>query len=178
MNLIQYAPLWLAVLAALALVAGAVEDMVRLRISNLTCLVVIACALVAMGYAGFSIALWQNAAVFMGILVVGTIAFSQKLLGGGDVKLLAATGLWVNLITAFWLIAAIFIFGGIVALVYLATRALRRRHFNAGKGTQVPYGVAIAAGTFFILGLQYAAGPAAPTIGPLPAIKGVPIPHS
>jgi prepilin peptidase CpaA len=178
MNLIQSAPLWLAVLAAVAMVAGAIEDIIRLRISNVTCLAVILCALVAMAIAGFPAALWQNAVVFFAILAAGTIAFSRKLLGGGDVKLLAATGLWVNLSTAPWLLAAIFVFGGLVALVYLVTRPFRRQVLGRKERTQVPYGLAIAAGTFFILGMQYAAGPPTAPVGPLPAIKGVPVPRS
>jgi prepilin peptidase CpaA len=177
MNLIEHAPLWLVVLGALALIAGAVEDMIRLRISNLTCLAVIICALVAMGLAGFPAALWQNALVFAAILVAGTIAFSWKLLGGGDVKLMAAAGLWVNLATALWLIAAILVAGGVVAIIYLATRPFRRKRLK-GEGGQVPYGVAIAAGALFVLGTQYSELQSTPKVGPLPAIKGVPLPHS
>ena len=77
MNLITYAPLWLAALTAIALLAGAAEDMIRLRISNITVLIVLATAIAAMAFAGFPAALWQNALVFLGILVLGTLAFSS-----------------------------------------------------------------------------------------------------
>lgn len=47
MNLIVDAPLWLSVILVLALVAAAIEDALRLRISNLTCAVVFVSAVVA-----------------------------------------------------------------------------------------------------------------------------------
>lgn len=177
MNLIQHAPQWLAALTAIALLAAAGEDLFRLRISNWTCLAVLAGAVVAMAIAGFPAVLWENAVVFFVILVLGTLAFSQNVLGGGDVKLLAATGLWVDLRTAPWLIAAIFVAGGAIAVCYLAVRMLRRTKLKKGQGTQVPYGLAIAAGALFVLGTQNGKGPANSNFHPLPAIKGVRLPH-
>ena len=100
MNLIAFAPTWLAALLAAALVAAAVEDMVRLRISNITVLVVLAGAIAAMAFEGFRGPLWQNAVVFAAVLAVGTLMFARNLLGGGDVKLFAATALWVNFTAA------------------------------------------------------------------------------
>src|SRR5574338_1026317 len=108
MNLITVAPTWLGILLAAALVAAAAEDLVRLRISNITVLVVLAGAIAAMAFGRFPGALWENAVVFAGILAVGTFAFARNWLGGGDVKLLAATGLWVGFAAAPWLLAAIF----------------------------------------------------------------------
>ena len=133
MNLITYAPLWLAALTAIALLAGAAEDMIRLRISNVTVLIVLAAAIAAMAFAGFPGALWQNALVFLGILVLGTLAFSRELLGGGDVKLLAATGLWVGFDAAPWLLAAIFLAGGVVAVGYIIVRKMRGRKTPGSK---------------------------------------------
>jgi prepilin peptidase CpaA len=176
MNLISYAPQWLAALLAIALLAGALEDAIRLRISNVTCLAVIAGAVFVMARQGFPLALWQNASVFFAILVLGTLAFSRNLLGGGDVKLLAATGLWVGFATAPWLLAAIFLAGGAVAILYLAVRLFRGVRPKEGKGGYVPYGVAIAAGALFVLGTQYAKGPQT-NFHPLPPIKGVHIPR-
>jgi prepilin peptidase CpaA len=171
----MFAPIWLAALAAAALVAAAVEDMIRLRISNLTVLVVLAGAIAAMAYGGFHGPLWQNALIFVGILVVGTFAFARNWLGGGDVKLLAATGLWVGFEAAPWLLATIFLAGGVVALLFIAVRKFRGK--KRSEGNRIPYGVAIAAGALFLLGNQYVHRPSERGLRPLPAIKGVTLPH-
>src|SRR3954467_5641710 len=107
LNLVATAPLWLLVLFALALIAAAVEDGLRLRISNVTSLTVLAAAVVAAIIAGPSWALWQHVAVFVGLLMLGTAAFSAGWLGGGDVKLLATIGLWFGLRDALSLVTLI-----------------------------------------------------------------------
>jgi len=157
MNLVVGAPWWLLALLALTLCAAAIEDSVRLRISNLTCLAVIVVALLAMAIHGFSLPLWQNAVVFLLILAVGTAAFAANMLGGGDVKLLAAVGLWMNFSGAIWLIAAVLLSGGVLAILFILTRPLRRRGREAGQKTarsRIPYGLAVAAGAFMIFGAQ------------------------
>jgi len=175
MNLIESAPQWLVVITGLALLAAAAEDFARLRISNVTVLVVIAAAIAAMGFAGFHGPLWQNAIIFAGILAVGTVAFARDLMGGGDVKLLAAAGLWVGFSAAPWLLAAIFLAGGILALIYIIVRKLRGK--SRREAGRIPYGIAIAAGALCVLGMQYANGKPNPNFRPLPAIKGVNLPH-
>ena len=96
MNLAAEAPQWLALIVAVLLLAAAVEDAVRLRISNLIVLLVIVAAVVAAGIAGPELALWKNLVVFLGLLAIGTPMFAAGKLGGGDVKLLAAVGLWFD----------------------------------------------------------------------------------
>jgi prepilin peptidase CpaA len=163
MNLIVGAPLWLIVILMLALAAAAVEDAVRLRISNLTCAIVFACALLAMGFHGFSWTLWQNAVVCIAILAVGTAAFSAGWLGGGDIKLLSAIGLWMDLRAAAGLLAAVFIVGGLVALIYMAAR--RMAGSNRDKSDRrIPYGLAIVAGAVFIFATQISSRHANPFI--------------
>jgi prepilin peptidase CpaA len=175
MNLITYAPQWLAALTAAALLVAAGEDLIRLRISNITVLVVLASAIAAMAFGGFHGPLWQNALVFAGILVLGTLAFARELLGGGDVKLLAAAGLWVGFAAAPWLLAAIFLAGGVVAVLFIVVRKLRGR--SRREGSRIPYGVAIAAGAIFVLGTQYSNGSASRAERPLPPIKGLHLPQ-
>jgi prepilin peptidase CpaA len=176
MNLITDVPAWLAGLVAIALLAAAAEDVLRLRISNITIVVVLGAAIAAMALEGFRGPLWQNALIFAAILAVGTAAFARDLLGGGDVKLLAATGLWVNLSAAVWLLASVFLAGGLVALVYIFVRRVRGVK-RTPTGNRVPYGVAIAAGALFVLGTQYSGGGSERNFRPLPPIKGVHIPH-
>jgi prepilin peptidase CpaA len=168
MNLITYAPQWLAALTAAALLVAAGEDLIRLRISNITVLVVLASAIAAMAFGGFHGPLWQNALVFAGILVLGTLAFARELLGGGDVKLLAAAGLWVGFAAAPWRLAAI-------AVLFIVVRKLRGR--SRREGSRIPYGVAIAAGAIFVLGTQYSNGSASRAERPLPPIKGLHLPQ-
>ena len=46
MNLIPHAPLWLLAILLAAMAAAAVEDFLRLRISNITCAAVLVAALI------------------------------------------------------------------------------------------------------------------------------------
>ncbi|HET9812652.1 MAG TPA: prepilin peptidase [Sphingomicrobium sp.] len=155
MNLALTAPIWLLVIVGLLLLAAAIEDAMRLRISNLTCLGVFVCGLIAIGYAGISLPLYQNALVFAALLAVGTLMFGAGQMGGGDVKLLAALGLWFSFLAAAWFIATVCIAGGLLALLSLATRPLRRKLANKSwKEIQIPYGVAIALGAAVILSSQ------------------------
>jgi prepilin peptidase CpaA len=173
MNLAEHAPLWLAVMVLIAFLAAAVEDIVRLRISNFTSVAVMVGALVAMALQGFQFSLWENAAVFVAILVLGTFAFSNDLLGGGDVKLFAATGLWMNLNGAIWLIAGVFLAGGVVALAFILVRLARGSRPKRKGGNRIPYGVAIATGALYVLGVQYADGHAKRGYTPLPPVRGL-----
>lgn len=157
MNLIVGAPLWLVGLLAATLIAAAVEDAVQLRISNITCALVFILAVVAMALHGFPVDLWQNLVVFLIILTAGTLGFSARLLGGGDVKLFAAVALWTSFSAAVWLTAAVFLSGGALAVLFILIRPWRRgstaprgRHGSYG----IPYGLAIVAGAFMIFGLQ------------------------
>jgi prepilin peptidase CpaA len=152
MNLIAGAPFWLFALLILVLAAAAIEDAVRLRISNATCLAVAAGAILAVALQGFSPGLWQNAAVFVLILGLGTAAFSAGVLGGGDVKLLAGLGLWVDFRGAVALISVVFLAGGVLAVLYLASRAIVRA--NDMKSRRIPYGIAIAMGAVLAFALQ------------------------
>ena len=104
MNLAVEAPQWLALLLTVLLLAAAAEDSVRLRISNVTVLLVMVTAVIAAVVVGPELALWQNVAVFAALLAVGTLMFAAGKLGGGDVKLLAAVGLWFDLKGALWML--------------------------------------------------------------------------
>jgi prepilin peptidase CpaA len=159
MNLALTAPEWLAWALGALLVIAAAEDSYRLRISNITSIAVLVLALVAMAVVGFSVSLWENAVVFALVLAIGTFLFGRGWLGGGDVKLLAALGLWFDLDGAFRLILSVLIAGGILAIVILTMRMFTRgggksRVAVLNKGAGIPYGIAIAAGALFILALQ------------------------
>ena len=146
MNLIAAAPLWLLVVLGFAMLAAAVEDATRFRISNVTVLVVLLAAVAAALIKGPTWDLWQNFAVFAAVLVLGTFAFSAGWLGGGDVKLFAAAGLWFDLSSALPFVVMVLLSGGLVAVGYLASRLFRRTPEGGKKGRRVPYGIAIALG--------------------------------
>lgn len=153
MNLAADAPLWVLALLALSVAAAAIEDAVRLRISNLTSVSVAILAFVAMAAEGLSTGLAQNFLVCAAILAIGTFAFAAGMLGGGDVKLLAALGLWVNFHGLVWLLAATFILGGVLAAAFLIFRRVKNADVEKRQG-RFPYGVAIAAGAMVALGAQ------------------------
>ena len=152
MNLIPYAPTWLIGLLFVALAAAAIEDFVRLKISNITCTAVLITALIAMGFAGFPIALWQNGLVFLVLLGAGSLLFAAGKMGGGDVKLLACLGLWVNITVGVWLLATTLLAGGVLAVIYIIAWRLRGVGRKSSKG--IPYGLAIVAGASLIFAGQ------------------------
>jgi prepilin peptidase CpaA len=150
MNLVPDAPTWLLAILFAALAAAAIEDFIRLRISNITCAVVFVAAITAMVLQGFSLDLWQNLVVFLVLLTAGTLLFAADKIGGGDVKLLAALGLWVDIGTGVWLLVTSLIAGGIVALIYIVVR-----QFRGGKKSKgIPYALAIVSGAGLVLGGQ------------------------
>jgi prepilin peptidase CpaA len=107
---------------------------------------------------GFTWPLWQNGALFLGLLLLGTFAFATGNLGGSDVKLLAALGLWFDFRDSVLLVIAVTIPGGLLALVMIIGRRLiaRVRKRPAKRG-MIPYGIAIVAGAAFVMGGQYRA---------------------
>lgn len=154
MNLAASAPAWLFVLLLAALAAAAIEDAYRLRISNITCVAVLAGAVVAAALAGPTWALWENIGVFAALLALGTIAFGARIFGGGDVKLIAALGLWVDAWSAVQLITAIFIAGGALAIVVMLPRLVGKKRAKRTVDRRLPYGVAIALGAAAIFQLD------------------------
>ena len=159
MNLAVAAPQWLALIVAVLLLAAAIEDAMRLRISNLIVLLVLVAAVVAAVIAGPELALWKNLVVFLGLLAIGTPMFAAGKLGGGDVKLLAAVGLWFDFAGALWMILAVVLAGGLLALLILLLRSFewseetRRRIVLLRPRGGIPYGVAIAAGALISMAL-------------------------
>ena len=150
MNLVPGAPTWLLAVLFVALAAGAIEDFIRLRISNFTCATVFVAALVAIGLEGLTLDLWQNALMFAVILSLGTLMFAADKIGGGDVKFFAAVALWVNINAGIWLVSTALLAGGVLALIYIVVRHMR----GGAKSKGIPYGMAIAAGASIIFAGQ------------------------
>jgi len=97
-----------------------------------------------------------------GVFLVGAVLFCRGLIGGGDVKLLAAATLWAGPAGTPALLVLTGVFGGLVCLFVLtplgriATAAsgqigLAREGAANGKSrTVVPYGMAIAAAALVV----------------------------
>lgn len=107
---------------------------------------------------------WQVAGVSAAmaglILLVGFALFALGLLGAGDVKLLAATALWVAPAQMPTFLLATTFLGGVLSLVLLRLRSMPLPGFAMQAGWLVqlherervmPYGVAIAGGAMIAL---------------------------
>lgn len=160
MNLAATAPAWLSLLLVALLILAAAEDAWRMRISNLTVAAILLGAVTAAIVAGPTLALWQNLVLFAGLLAVGVPMFAARKLGGGDVKLLAASGLWFNLHGGLLMILWTVLAGGVLALLILFMRLfnwperIRARVAVLRPGSGIPYGVAIAVGTLIAASLN------------------------
>lgn len=146
----------------LLLAVAAIQDVYQLRISNIF---PVAVFLLFPAYAvakGFDATIWQNGAVFLAVLSLGILAFGAHWLGGGDVKLLAATALWFDIGGAAWLIGAIALLGAGVALLFILFRRiapeavlLRSGMVSLKRKGPIPYGLGIASGAIAAIAMGY-----------------------
>lgn len=137
-----------------ALAVAAASDLVRYEIPNLASVALVA-AFVLVAPSLPLAASAAHAATGLLIFVLASLAFIAGICGGGDVKLLGATAVWMGWrnVAVFLLLTAIA--GSALALVLLAARRLaaNRPHLKSGRwysrllseSEGVPYGVAIAA---------------------------------
>jgi prepilin peptidase CpaA len=97
------------------------------------------------------------------LFVATFLFFWRGLLGGGDVKLLVATGFLIGYHDLFQFLFVMSVCGALVAVAVLARHRLRPRpitmaapeHQDPPARLTVPYGVAIAAAGLLTLLLQY-----------------------
>lgn len=134
----------------LLLAAAAVTDIRARIISNRLNLAI---AALAPGYwlaAGLTI--WPGMALQLalgaGVFAIFAALFALGLMGGGDVKLLAAVALWFPWQALLALLTLMAVLGGGVTLVTLLHHRLARRE----GAPEVPYGVAIALAGLWLVG--------------------------
>jgi prepilin peptidase CpaA len=97
------------------------------------------------------------------VFALGLAVFAAGAIGGGDVKLAAALGLWAGSTDAAGFLLVTALAGGALSILILATRNVPFAHYLSGPikaGPQtdgqempresVPYGVALAAGGLWI----------------------------
>ncbi|CAN5486049.1 prepilin peptidase [soil metagenome] len=142
----------LGVLACL-LVAAAITDLRARIISNRLNLAI---ALIAPLYWwACGIALWPDVVLQLG-LGIGVFSifaglFALGMMGGGDVKMLAALALWFPWPVLLLLLMIMAILGGVVTLVTVI-----HHRFTQGVGQpEVPYGVAISLAALWVVGERY-----------------------
>lgn len=152
MSLLASAPYWLAFILFSLLLVAALQDGWKLQISDWLSGAIAVGALFAVVLQGPQLNLWQNFLLFAVVLAVGTFAFGRGWMGGGDIKLLAASALWFDLSDGWKLLVAIAIAGGIEAILIIILRrlpwsqALRDKVLLLKRGGPIPYGIAIALG--------------------------------
>lgn len=149
---------------AAVMIAAAVIDFRRLIIPNT--LVIALCALWPLHVgslrgAEFGAAVEGIAGAAL-VLIAGSSLFARGLVGGGDVKLLAAASLWAGAEEVPRLLLATALIGGVLALAFLTPLA---RLSGAGRQTDelekdqaagagsapIPYGVAISAAALIVM---------------------------
>ncbi|NQV83714.1 MAG: prepilin peptidase [Rhodospirillales bacterium] len=141
---------------------GVVSDVRRLIIPNGTCILIALMFLPAALLAGTEWpAIAWHYATGAGLLVVGIALFSRDLIGGGDAKLLAATGIWIGPGDLWTFVGLVAVLGGVLAGVILVAQKFQGTSTFLGaipwlghgdtKTQPTPYGVAIglAAGYLF-----------------------------
>jgi len=152
-------------LVLIASLLAAVSDVRTRRIPNALPIALFVCGLAASAFAG-----WQHAALDVAIvvllLIAGTFAFSLRLIGGGDVKLLAAAAGTLGYPAAVTFVLSTLVCGGVIAVVYATMRGRLRTTLTnvqaialpifAGaqparveNGLAMPYALAIFAGACF-----------------------------
>ena len=140
-----------------------VEDARRYTIPNWLNLLVLALFVPHAFYAELPLGWLMHFAGFGAFFIVGFVLFATRMMGGGDVKLLAALGLWCGWGAAGGLLALYTcLFGGLLAIALLILRKilpyLQARSGRVWKlplmcidGQPIPYGLAIAAGFLVLL---------------------------
>ena len=151
--------------AGLALVAAALHDIAARTIPNGLCLAIACAGLLARALAEELLPGLLAAGL---VFLLGWAAWRCRVMGGGDVKLLAACALLAPPAAVPGLVLAIALAGGLLALAYLGlrpvvpvpalarpapllARARRAEAWRIRRRGPLPYGVAIALGTFFTL---------------------------
>ena len=111
--------------------------------------------------------------VTIAVFMIAAWCWRRGLMGGGDAKLLAAVSLVVRPASVGMLVVAIALAGGVLALAYAALRCLPRAHSTHAarhriarmlrverrriQRGSIPYAVAIAGGTAYMLATGLAA---------------------
>jgi len=150
------------VLAAGLFLIAAYGDIRTRRIPNALALAVATLGLARLTVIGDPAAALTTLGAAAAVFAVGFLLFWRGLIGGGDVKLMAAAVLLVGAPALSLFLVAMSLCGLAVTLATLAVDRLARRAAGAhppsenvpGSRRTVPYGVAIAGGAVLTLAVQ------------------------
>lgn len=152
----DWLPLTFAGLAALMLLIAAACDIRRFEIPDSLSIAIL---VLAIGF-GFTQAdfpwAWHGAS-FLVMFAFGAGLFAMGWMGGGDVKLLAASAAWTTLMGLPMMLGNILMAGGVLAALLLAARAIAKWRGATAEtlpgplqqGAPLPYAIAIAGGIFW-----------------------------
>jgi prepilin peptidase CpaA len=147
-----FADLLVAVLAAMLIVA-AVGDLRTRTIPNWLNGSIALAAIPFWFLSGMS--LWPEIAlqiaVAAAVLGIFAVAFQFGAMGGGDVKMVAAIALWLPAGAVLKLLVIMSLAGGVLTIAML----LRQRLNKCPDKIEIPYGVAIAFGGFWLIGERF-----------------------
>jgi prepilin peptidase CpaA len=131
---------------ALVLVASfvaAIADIRTRRVPNVLCAALFVSGLALSAFSG-----WQAAAADLAIaaivIVLGTFAFSMKLIGGGDVKLLAAAAGTLGYPAGAAFLLFTLLCGGIVGIAFAALRGRLAGTFSNVRAMALPVFAGVA----------------------------------
>lgn len=157
------APFLVTLLLIFILGAAAVYDLKTLTIPHGFTYAVMALYIAMSLVVGFNIydVGWHFISAII-CLAIGFVLFVFGIMGGGDVKIFAALGLWLHPMGLFGLVPAIAITGACIsigALVYKMARLPTQAgppqsmfaKYRLAKNQKIPYGPAIALGTILYL---------------------------
>lgn len=124
--------------ALLCLLAAAIEDGWRYRISNLLVVGVAACfAAYAAAEGSWPFLGWSLAAGVC-VLAVASIPFAFGVFGGGDTKLIAVMALWTQFAGLPRFLVVMSAFGGVLCIVWLARKHLGKAKHDAAPAAALP----------------------------------------
>ena len=146
-----FADVLVAVLAAMLIVAMLGDLRQRIIPNRLNA----AIALLALPYWWLSGLSLTDVAVQIGIaagvFALFALAFRLGMMGGGDVKLVTALALWLPYAALVKLLVVMSVAGGILTIAMI----VRHRLQKAEDKPEVPYGVAITMGGFWLIGERF-----------------------
>ena len=148
----DFADFLIAVLAAMLIVAAAGDLRTRTIPNWLN-------GTIALGALPFwvvsGMAFWPDMALQIGVaaavFALFAVAFYLGAMGGGDVKMVAAISLWLPLGAVIKLLVIMSLAGGVLTIAML----VRQRLSKSEKQIEIPYGVAIAFGGFWLIGERF-----------------------
>jgi prepilin peptidase CpaA len=136
----------LSILAIGLFAAAAASDLACRRIPNGVVLALAGLGLLRIALASGAGGLAVDALAAAALFAAGALVFRFGLVGGGDVKKLAAGALWTGTAELYPYLFMTAVAGGLLALGFLIQLRLARPGGKSPPRPSLPYGVAIAVG--------------------------------